>query len=121
MSKIFFRLRMAPEEEAEDVRALLDKHHITWFETSAGRFGVSFPAIWLSDDDDWPRAKALLDAYQSERSAQIRQQQQQQVEEGNADTFFSRMLKHPVQIIVVLCAVLVIAYFSIVPFFSLLQ
>ncbi len=121
MSKILFRLRMAPEEEADDVREMLDRHHIPWFETSAGRFGVSFPAIWLSDDDDWARAKALLDDYQNQRSQQIRLQQQQQIEEGNAETFLSRLFSHPLQIVAVLCAVAVIAYFSIAPFFSLLE
>jgi hypothetical protein len=112
---------MAPEDEADDVRALLDRHHIPWFETSAGRFGVSFPAIWLVDDDDWPRAKTLLDDYQQERSARVRRFQQEQAESGNAETFLSRMLSHPLQLTVVLCAVLVIAYFSVVPFFSLLK
>ena len=112
---------MAPADEADDIRALLDRHHIPWFETSAGRFGVSFPAIWLADNDDWPRAKSLLDEYQHERSVRIRRIQQEQAESGNVETFLSRMRSHPLQLTALLCAVLVIAYFSVVPFFSLLK
>lgn len=120
MAKILLRLRMAPDDEAQDVRDLLDKHSIPWFETTAGRFGVSFPAIWLRDDDDFDRAKTLLDQYQEQRRINARAQFDQQVQEGRAETFLSRLLSHPLQIVFILAAVVIIAYFSIVPFFSLL-
>lgn len=121
MAKILMRLRMAPEDEAQDVRDLLDRHHIPWFETTAGRFGVSFPAIWLREDDDWYRAKQLLDNYQLQRREAARAELHQQVEQGSAETFWSRLLSHPLQIVFILAAVAVIAYFSVVPFFSLLN
>lgn len=120
MSKILLRLRLVPDDEAEDVRQLLDKYHIPWFETSAGRFGVSFPAIWLQEDDDWSRAKQLLDEYQQQRLAQVRAEHEQRRLEGSAETFLSRLLTHPFQIVLMLAAVLVIAYFSVVPFFTFL-
>lgn len=110
---------MAPDDEAQDVRDILNDHHIPWFETTAGRFGASFPAIWLRDDGDWDRAKALLDDYQDQRRTSARAQLEQQIEEGSAETFLSRLLSHPLQIVFILAAVLVIGYFSVVPFFSL--
>lgn len=121
MAKILFRLRMVPEDEAQEVRELLDRNRISWFETSAGRFGVSFPAIWLSEDDDWTRAKKVLDDYQSERAGRLRADHEDEIERGTAETFWSRLVSHPLQILAVLCAVAVIAYFSVIPFFSLLE
>ena len=36
-----FNLRGVPEDEAEDIRQLLDEHEIEFYETSAGNWGVS--------------------------------------------------------------------------------
>ncbi len=112
---------MAPEDEVAEVCDLLDRHHIPWFETTAGRFGVSFPAIWLRDDDDWDRAKSLLDEYQRQRREAARADFEQQISDGRAETFLSRLLSHPLQIVFILIVVLAIGYFSVVPFFSLLE
>jgi hypothetical protein len=120
MAKILLRLRMAPDDEVQEVKDLLDEHRIPWFETSAGRFGASFPAIWLRDDDDWARARALLNDYQSERQRRIQSDFQNQLEQGLAETFLSRLLSHPLQIMFILVVIAVIGYFSIMPFFSLL-
>jgi len=112
---------MAPEDEAQDVRDLLDRHHIPWFETTAGRFGFSFPAIWLSEDEDWDRARSLLDDYQLQRRERARADLEQQIDSGRAETFLSRLISRPLQFVAIVAVVTVIAYFSIVPFFSLLQ
>ena len=121
MARILMRLRLAPEDEVQDVRDLLDKHYIPWFETTAGKFGVSFPAIWLSEDEDWDRARALLDDYQSQRRENARAALEQQIDEGQAETFLSRLLSHPLQIVFIVLVVSAVTYFSIVPFFSLLK
>ena len=64
MAKILFRLNGVPDDETNDVRELLTNNAIDFYETSSGNWGVSMPAIWLSDDDQFEKAKALLDAYQ---------------------------------------------------------
>ena len=43
MSALIFRLRNVPEDEAMQVRDLLDEHRIDWFETSAGNWGIGMP------------------------------------------------------------------------------
>ena len=45
MSKLLFRLRHVPEDEAEEVRALLEQNSIEFFETFAGNWGISLPAL----------------------------------------------------------------------------
>ena len=63
-----FRLKDVPADEAEDVRNLLADKDIEFYETSAGNWGVSMPALWLRDDSDWDRARALIDEYQQQRA-----------------------------------------------------
>jgi len=74
LATLLFRLRNVPEDEADDVRDLLTRHSIAFYETSAGNWGVSLPAIWLHLDEDYPQARQLLDNYQRERSARMREQ-----------------------------------------------
>lgn len=121
MARIFFRLRLVPDDEAEDVRQLLDDSHIPWYETSAGRWGVSFPAIWVTEDDDLLRAKELLAQYQANRLERIRAEQQSRAENGESETLISRILQRPVQGFGILIVIAVIVYFSIRPFFSILE
>lgn len=121
MARIFFRLRLVPDDEADDVRQLLDDSRIPWYETSAGRWGVSFPAIWVRDDDDLPRAREILSTYQIERKNRIQDELQQSQARGEHDTVLSRLLRRPVQGIAVLAIIAVIVYFSVRPFFSILE
>ncbi len=67
MAKRLFDLRNVPDDEADEVRALLTTHALDWYETAPGPWGISAAGLWLRDPDDYPRARALLDAYQRER------------------------------------------------------
>jgi hypothetical protein len=70
--KLLFRLRNVPDDEAQEVRELLDENGVEFYETSAGNWGISLPGIWLADASDYTRARALLDCYQDQRAAQQR-------------------------------------------------
>lgn len=50
MSKLLFKLRGVPDDEADEIRALLAEKQIEYYETSAGNWGISLPALWLQDD-----------------------------------------------------------------------
>ncbi|HET6397150.1 MAG TPA: DUF6164 family protein, partial [Pseudoxanthomonas sp.] len=41
MPKLLFPLRNVPQEEAAEVRALLDEAGLDWYETRPGPFGIS--------------------------------------------------------------------------------
>lgn len=67
MAKLLFHLRHVPDDEADEVRQLLTTHELDWYETRAGLWGLSAPALWLRDADQYPRARSLLDDYQQTR------------------------------------------------------
>lgn len=119
MANIFFRLRNVPDDEADEVRQLLDDHLIPWYETSAGRWGISFPAIWLSDDRDQKRARQLLDAYQAERVQTQRREVSERLQRGEQLTILSQFLQRPLRTILAVVVILVVVYFSVTPFLSL--
>ena len=121
MAKILFRLRQVPEEEADDVRQLLDQHNIDWYETSAGKFQISFPAIWVRDDADEPAARQLIETYQHEREERVRAEHLARQARGEVETFRQRIGSNPVCMLLALCAVAFILYISIKPFVSLIN
>ena len=65
MSRILFKLRGVPEDEIKEVIALLDENRVDYYETDAGNWGISMPALWLKDENDYPKARELLDNYQT--------------------------------------------------------
>ncbi|KAF1693423.1 DUF6164 family protein [Pseudoxanthomonas koreensis] len=74
MAKLLFNLRNVPEDEADEVRALLTEHGVDWYETRPGPWGVSHGGLWLRDAEAWPEARRLLDGYQQARREQAREQ-----------------------------------------------
>ena len=68
MSKLLFKMRHVPEDEARDVRDLLQKNNIEFFETFSGNWSISIPAIWVSRDDQYTEARKIIDLYQAERA-----------------------------------------------------
>ena len=65
MSKLVFRLRNVPEDEAQDVREILENNDIGYFETAAGNWGISLPAIWINETEEFEQARQLIDEYQA--------------------------------------------------------
>jgi hypothetical protein len=119
MPEQLFPLRGVPDDEAEDIRALLADNNIEFYETSAGNWGTSLPAIWLRDDSQLERARTLIDAYQSKRTLQQREIYAQLKREGRHRTFWTLLRETPLKIVAYLGAVLVILYLSIRPYLAL--
>lgn len=119
MAKLLFKLNQVPDDEAFEVRALLDEHGVEYYETTSGNWGVSMAGIWLSEADDFERAKALLDDYQAERVLRMRAEQSQREAEGETDTFATRVGQRPLQVLSVLVFIAVIVYVTIVPFIGM--
>lgn len=94
-SKILFRLSGVPDDEAGDVRKLLMDNHIEFYETSAGNWGISMPAIWLTDVDDYDRARSLLDEYQQARTVRMRSEYERLKQEGKLKTWLDLAKEKP--------------------------
>ena len=73
MSTLLFSLRSVPEDEAEESRELLTHHSINYYETSAGNWGISMPALWLRNNDELETAQQLLHEYHYQRATTQRE------------------------------------------------
>jgi hypothetical protein len=72
MAKLLLKMRLVPDDEAADVRAMLDAAHIPWYETEPSRWGISHGGIWVRDDEDDASANALMAYYHASRRERAR-------------------------------------------------
>lgn len=119
MAHLLFRLNGVPEDEAEDIRQLLTENHIDFYETSAGRWGISLAAIWLKDEVQLERANSLIREYQEERYRRAREEYERLRQEGRLETLFDRLRREPMRVLLYLLAIAAVLYFSIWPFMRL--
>jgi hypothetical protein len=68
MTLLLFSLRGVPDDEADEIRELLTAQDIDFYETPAGNWGVSMPALWLRDESELTKAQSLLNVYQQQRA-----------------------------------------------------
>ena len=116
MAVLLFKLNGVPEDEAADIRALLDEHAIDYYETEAGRWGISLAAIWLRDEEQLQRARDLIDTYQQQRFTRAREEYEARKAAGEVETMLGRALRNPLRFLLYLAAVLLILYLSLMPF-----
>lgn len=116
MAVLIFRLRGVPDDEAEDIRALLQAHHFDFYETPPGNWGISMPALWLRDDADAERARELIADYQQERSRKSREAYEALKRQGKQPTLWKKFLSGPLRFIFYLAGILAVLYLSTMPF-----
>lgn len=119
MAKRLMNLRNVPADEADEVRDLLTREGIDYYETPPNRWGLSAGGIWLREEAQLAQARRLLDDYQRDRQRRAREAYEQQRRDGTAETVTSLFLRNPLKVILYLGIVATILYFSIRPFFSL--
>jgi hypothetical protein len=120
MPTLVFRLRNVPEDEADDVRALMNENEFDWYETSAGNWGIAMPGIWVSNDEDLHKARQLIETYQQQRQSTMRENYHQEVESGRVVTFAQRLKKHPLRVAGLVLFCVFILFVSINPFMQLI-
>jgi hypothetical protein len=113
MSKILFRLNGVSDDEANDVRELLAHNNIDFYETSQGNWGVSMPAIWLRDANQFQVARSLLDAYQNERGIRVREEYIRLKREGKNKTLMDAIRQNPVRFTIHLALAALVIYLSV--------
>jgi len=116
-----FSLGRVPEDEAAEIRQLLTDNDIDFYETHAGGWGISQPAIWLYDDAKQERAQALLDDYQQQRQSSARAEYEELRQRGEHRTLPHRILEHPLQVFFLSLLILFILYVSLSPFLNFLK
>lgn len=121
MATLLFRLGNVPEEEAEEVRHLLEERGFDTFESRAGFWGLGVAAIWLRDDADYAAAREALDTYQQGLAERMREEHDALAERGAAPTLWSRLRQHPVRVLLVAMAVALILTLTLLPFLGLID
>lgn len=120
MPILVFRLRNVPEDEADDIRTLMDDNELDWYETSAGNWGIAMPGIWIRNDEDRYKARQLIDVYQHGRQASMRDNYHQELEQGRVVSFTQRLREHPLRVAGLVLFCLFILFVSINPFLQLI-
>ncbi len=113
MAILLFSLRGVPEDEAYEVRELLHTQQIDFYETSAGNWGVSMPAIWLRDDRQLNQARQLLFDYQQQRQISQRQLYLQRKQAGQHKTLATLLKEKPLVISSYVFVMLLTLYASV--------
>ncbi|MFC3116671.1 DUF6164 family protein [Cellvibrio fontiphilus] len=116
MARLLFKLAQVPDDEAQEIRNLLDEHQIAYYETDAGLFRVGLDAIWLADGSREEEARKLLGDYQSERAARQQQNYAQLVEAGQAPNLWQHFCAQPLRFIGLVIAIIFVAGLTLLPF-----
>lgn len=119
MSVQLINLRGVPDDEAEELRELLKTNEIDYYETPAGRWGVSMPAIWLHDSNQLEKAKLLVGKYENERFARVRSEYEALKREGKHRTIIDEIKENPLRVVIYLAIIVVVIYLSTKPFIDI--
>jgi len=121
MARLLFRLKGVPEDETREILELMESNRLDVYQTDAGNWGFSMPGLWLSDESRYDEARQLIDDYQQERQSRMQSDWQEQKRSGQQPTFIQGLLKRPVATIALIAFCAVVLYFSVKPFFGMLE
>ena len=113
MSTLLFSLRGVPEDEAYEIRELLTANNIDYYETSAGNWGISMPALWIRDNKDLDEAQQLLNEYHQTRAIEQQKIYQQLKNEGKNKQIIDVFIEKPLRFIIYIGAVAFVLYIYI--------
>lgn len=119
MGKLLLNLRHVPDDEADEVRRLLDANAIGYYETRPSVFAISAGGIWIRDRQAFALARRLMDDYQRERGERARAQRRQALADGTAETFASLLRRRPLFVLATLLAMLLAAALVVLPYLLL--
>ena len=117
MSILLLYLRNVPDDEAADVRALLDAHSIAFFETTPSRWGISAGAIWIKDASDVTEARRLMADYQRERKSRARAEYADAQRDGTAATLWTVLRDEPMRVLVMIVSIAFVLGLLALPIF----
>lgn len=105
MAKLLLNLRNVLDDEADDVRAMLDGARIAYYETPPSMWGISAGGIYVKDNDDVAEAKRLMAEYQARRRERVRAERDAAVRAGTAETFRDVLRNEPLRVVMTVLAI----------------
>jgi len=106
MAKLLLNLRNVPDDEAGDVRAMLDAQRIAYYETPPSLWGIAAGGIFVKENADIAEARRLMAAYQAQRSARARAEYAAARRDGTAETFRAVVREQPLRVVLTIVAIL---------------
>ena len=116
MTHLLMNLRDVPDDEADEVRALLDEHGIEWYETRPSFWGVSAGGLWLAGPARLAEAKALLAEYQAARERAARDRREADRAAGRVEAPWAEMRRRPLQVLAALIGIVLLLAVTVLPF-----
>lgn len=116
MAILLLNLRHVPEDEADDVRALLDGQGIEYYETAPGPFGISAGGLWLSRPEQEERARMRLQEYQSARALKAHEERETARREGRLTGTWGHLRENPLQALAALAGIVAVLALTLLPF-----
>lgn len=113
MPKLLLNLRNVPEDEADDVRAMLEANRIPFYETKGSPWGISAGGIWIQDDEQIGQAKTLMAGYQAERRERAVAERDEARRDGTEETFLKTLRRNPWQVLGLLALMVFIVLFTL--------
>jgi hypothetical protein len=119
MSVLIFRLNGVGEDEAQEVRDIFTEHAIEYYETDAGRWGLSVAALWLIDKQQLALSKQLLADYQQQRLQRLDSASDEEKALNRPLTVAERFRQSPLQFLLLIATIVAIVGLSTLPFISI--
>lgn len=116
MPVLLLNLRNVPDDEADEVRALLEAQRIEFYETRPSLWGVSAGGLWLPDNSQEDRARRHLAEYQAARAEKARSEYAQARAEGRAPGAWSAFRAHPLRAFATVLGILMMLAVATLPF-----
>ncbi len=110
MATLLFSLRDVPDDENFEIKELLDTHEINYYETSAGNWGVSMPALWLKDKEQLEKAQKLLSEYHTQRALSQKKIYQELKSKKQNKRLFDAFTENPFKFIIYIATIAFIIY-----------
>lgn len=115
MSKLLLNLRHVPDDEADDVRTMLDTHRIAFYETVPSLWGLSAGGIWIEDDHQVIEAQRLMADYQAQRQARARAEYAAARRDGSAETLGMVLRREPGKVLAIVLAIALLLLLTALP------
>ncbi len=117
MAMLLLNLYQVPDDEADEVRALLKENAVEFYETRPSRWGVSHGGIWVRDDEAFPEAQRLMHEYQIQRGQRAREAYDAARRQGAGN--WAVLLHQPWRLALLLIGIAFALALIVLPFLSL--
>lgn len=116
MSRLIFDLRNVPDDEADEVRALLEAGSIAFYETRPAPLGLFAGGLWVADDAMAAPSKLLISEYQLGRQARVRAEYAAARRDGTAETLSTTIRQQPAKVLATVLGILFLVGLTVLPF-----